>query len=277
MGIVGERNNYRQCGETDHSFIMKTRRKSNISDRNTQRRPGEDLSWMQMLFFLIGKPVKVQESVLHTTPWLTWTLAGSITLITLLAWYTEASSFLTGVLIFYPESSGWQWVTGLFGCAFIHADWMHLIGNLYFLYLFGRNVECRFGRRRMIWLFFISTALGSYFHGLFTDIGLIGASGGIFGILTFYALLFPKSRIMWLPFIGFFLRFFILKYEKISGKSFLTKGMPVRVFLVIYLLFQVFLLYEQLFAEGNVSAMAHLGGGLAGVVIFFTWNKGWIP
>lgn len=232
---------------------------------------------MQLLFFLIGKPVKVQETVLHTTPWLTWSLAGSIALISILAWYTDAQSLLFGTLAFYPQATGWEWAIGLVGCAFLHAHWMHLIGNLYFLYLFGRNIECRFGRRRMIWLFFISTALGSYFHGLFSDVGLIGASGGIFGILTFYALLFPKSRIMWLPLIGFFLRIVALQYEKTSGKRFLSKGMPVRVFLGIYLLFQVFLLHEQLFAEGNVSAMAHLGGGLAGVLIFFTWKKGWIP
>jgi len=247
------------------------------TDKNTHRTISEKLDWMQMLFFLIGKPVKIQESVLHTTPWLTWSLSGSIAVISILAWYTDARSFLVATLVFYPDSTGWDWVTGLFGCAFLHADWMHLLGNLYFLYLFGRNVECRFGRQRMIGLFFLSTALGSYFHGIFTDIGLIGASGGIFGILTFYAMLFPKSRIMWLPFIGFILRFFVLKYENITGKTFLTKGMPVRVFLVIYLVFQFFLLYEQLFAEGNVSAMAHLGGGLAGVIIFFSWRRGWIP
>lgn len=249
------------------------------SKSSAKKTPGstQNLGWMQMMFFLIGKPVKIHESQLHVTPWLTWTLAGSITLISLLAWYTEAGSFLHGTLVFYPESSGWDWFIGLFGSAFLHADWMHLLGNMYFLYLFGRNVECRFGRRRMIWLFFLSVALGSYFHGLSTEIGLIGASGGIFGILTFYALLFPKSRIMWLPLFGFFIRFLALKYENISGKRFITKGMPVRVFLVIYLLFQIILLYEQLFAEGNVSAMAHLGGGLAGVVVFFTWKRGWVP
>ncbi len=244
---------------------------------NPRYKRWENLGWMQMIFFLIGKPVKVQESVLHTTPWLTWGLACTIAMISILAWYTDASPLLVGTLAFYPDATGWDWVVGLFGCAFLHAGWWHLFGNIYFLYLFGRNVECRFGRRRMLWLFFISTALGSYVHGLFSDIGLIGASGGIFGILTFYALLFPKSRIMWLPLFGFVLRFIALSVEKSSGKHFLRQGMPVRIFLVIYLLFQVILLYEQLFAEGNISALGHLGGGLAGVVMYFTWKKGWLP
>ncbi len=252
-------------------------KRSKSTKGNIQYQKWETLGWMQMLFFLIGKPVKVKESIIHTTPTLTYTLIGTIAFISILAWYTELSSFLVGTLAFQPDATGWNWFIGLFGCAFLHGSWMHLIGNLYFLYLFGRNVECRFGRRRMIWLFFISTALGSYVHGLLSDVGLIGASGGVFGILAFYALLFPKSRIMWLPLIGFFLRFFALYYEKASGRQFLRKGMSVRVFLVIYLVFQVFLLYEQLFAEGNISALGHLGGGFAGVVIYFTWKKGWIP
>ena len=53
--------------------------------------------------------------------------------------------------------------------------------------------------------------------------------------------------------------------------------MSVRTFLVLYLVFQVLLLHEQLFAEGTISALAHLGGGLAGVVVYFGWRKDWLP
>lgn len=241
------------------------------SNTNPRNRTSSDLGWMQILFFFIGKPVKIHESPLHTTPYLTYGLSATIAMVSILAWYTPAREVLFTTLAFYPDAVGVHWVVGLVGCVFLHAGWLHLLGNLYFLYLFGRNVECRFGRRRMIWLFFTSAALGSYVHGLFSDIGLIGASGGVFGVLTFYALLFPSSRIMWLPIVGFFVRLIALQFEKFR------RGMSVRTFLIIYLLFQILLLHEQLFAEGNISALAHLGGGFAGLVIYFAWRRGWVP
>ncbi|TVR76647.1 MAG: rhomboid family intramembrane serine protease [Chitinophagaceae bacterium] len=231
----------------------------------------KQLSWLNRLLFLIGKPVKIHESPLHNTPWLTNSMIALISVISIIAWMPDNMAFMFGNFAFYPQKDGFEWFTGLFSCAFLHGSWMHLIGNMYFFWLFGRHVECRFGRRRMLGLFFISTALGSWLHGMFSDMPLVGASGGIFGLLTFYAMLFPKSRILWIPFIGAVLRFFALQW------AVLRKGMPVRVYVGIFLLFQLFLLYSQLFLDGNISALGHLGGGFAGVIIYFAWKKGVIP
>lgn len=235
------------------------------------------LGWIRWLLFLIGKPIKVKESVLHSTPWLTRGLIALISMISIFAWFGDGGEILFNALAFYPDTSGNQWYVGMVGCAFLHAGWAHLLGNMYFLWLFGRNVECRFGRRRMIGLFLISTALGAYFHGVLADAPLVGASGGIFGILVMYALLFPKSRILWIPFFGFVFRLLALRTEKMLGKRFLREGLPVRFFLLIYLGLQFFLLYEQIYADGNVSALGHLGGGLAGLVIFGGWKYKVLP
>lgn len=235
------------------------------------------LGWGRWLLFLIGKPVKTRVSVLHTTPWLTRGMIALISFISIMAWFSASDSFLLATLQFDPETMGVAYLTGLVGCAFLHGGWAHLAGNMYFLWLFGRHVECRFGRRRMVGLFLISTALGAYFHGLVSENPLIGASGGVFGILVLYGMLFPKTRILWIPFLGFMARFIALRAEKMLGKRFLREGLPVRFFLVIYVLIQFVLLYQQIYMEGNISAMAHLGGGLAGLVIFYGWKQKVLP
>ncbi len=242
-----------------------------------QYKKRKKLGWARWLLFLIGKPIKVKESVLHTTPWLTRSMIGIISLVSILAWFGPESEFLFNAFTFYPDATGTQYFVGMVSCAFLHGGWGHLFGNMYFLWLFGRNVECRFGRRRMVGLFLISTALGAFLHGTLSTAPLVGASGGIFGILVMYALLFPKARILWVPFLGFFLRLLALRTEKMIGKRFLREGLPIQFFLILYLLLQVLLLYQQLFEDGNVSALGHLGGGLAGLVIFMGWKYKWLP
>jgi membrane associated rhomboid family serine protease len=235
------------------------------------------LGWARWLLFLIGKPIKVKESVLHTTPWLTRSMIALISLVSIAAWFSEGQEALFQLMVFQPKASGLQWYTGLVGCAMLHAGWAHLLGNMYFLWLFGRNVESRFGRRRMVGLFVIATALGAYLHSLVAEAPLVGASGGIFGILVMYALLFPRSRILWIPFFGLIARLIALRTEKMLGKRFLREGLPVRYFLLAYLGIQGFLLYEQVYADGTVSALGHLGGGLAGLVIFAGWKWKLLP
>ncbi|MCC5865809.1 MAG: rhomboid family intramembrane serine protease [Wenzhouxiangella sp.] len=234
--------------------------------------PQERLNFPQFLLFLVGMPVKARQSVIHTTPWLTWSLASLIAVISCLVWYLPDSSQLVAWLVYRPETSGVQWWSGLLGHPFVHGSWLHMVGNLYFLILFGRNIECCFGRRRLFGLFMISAMLGGLLHGAVSGTGLIGASGGVFGVLVFYVCRYPQARVIWLPF-GFVARAAML----IWARQFLSKGFPVTIYLLVYGGFQLFILYEQLFMDGRVSALAHLGGGLAGFLIWLAWQKNYLP
>jgi len=225
--------------------------------------------WWRSLLFFVGMPVELRSSVIIRKPWLTWGLAALLTTTTLLFW-ADIDAWQS--MIFDPTATGPSYLTGLFGYPLLHSDILHLVGNLYFLVVFGCNVECRFGRRRMLGLFVVASVCGGVLHGAFTEIRLIGASGGIFGIMVLYALMFPKSRILWLPF-GFLVRAAVLAV----GREWLPKGMSVITWLVIYMILQVIVVYEQLFMEGGVSALSHIGGGIAGVVLFALWKRGWLP
>ncbi len=133
---------------------------------------------------------------------------------------------------------------------------MHLVGNMYFLLIFGDNVEEFLGRPRFLLLMLLATLLGDCFH-LVADPSAttpcIGASGGISGVIVFYALQFPKAR------LGFLLRFCWVK-------------MPAYFALVLWLLYQMVLATFQVSGFSRVSALAHLGGATAGF-LFWCWSR----
>ena len=82
---------------------------------------------------------------------------------------------------------------------FFHADWFHLLFNLYFLYVFGRNVEHVFGRRRFLILYFGAGLFGGLLQLLLTDATttpVIGASGAIAGVCGAYLVIFPRARLL---------------------------------------------------------------------------------
>jgi membrane associated rhomboid family serine protease len=108
-----------------------------------------------------------------------------------------------------------QWLAGsrpaadailpVFTSMFLHAGWMHLIGNMLFLYIFGDNVEDRLGHFRYLITYLLCGLGASLTHLLFnlhSRIPTVGASGAIAGVLGAYFLLFPSARV--LTWFGFF-------------------------------------------------------------------------
>ncbi|HEY6292892.1 MAG TPA: rhomboid family intramembrane serine protease [Terriglobia bacterium] len=86
-----------------------------------------------------------------------------------------------------------------FTSMFLHAGWLHLIGNMWFLYLFGDNVEDRLGHFRYLISYLISGLAASFTHYVFnmhSKIPTVGASGAIAGVLGAYFLLFPTARVL---------------------------------------------------------------------------------
>jgi membrane associated rhomboid family serine protease len=137
---------------------------------------------------------------------------------------------------------------------FLHASWLHLLGNMLFLVIFGNNVEDRFGRVRYLLFYLGCGMVAAYGFALANPNStetLIGASGAIAGVLGAYLVLFPRAKVWSLvPFL-----FFI----------------PLRLpaWLVLGLWFLLQWAYATGFAlpTGTVAYMAHVFGFLAGVVV----------
>jgi membrane associated rhomboid family serine protease len=147
---------------------------------------------------------------------------------------------------------------------FLHGGWMHLIGNMLFLYIFGDNVEDRFGHLRYFFFYIIAgvaAALTQVFMSPQSEVPMVGASGAIAGVLGSYVFMFPKARILTLIPIIFY---------------FQVVELPAFLFLGIWFLMQIF---SGVFSlgiggdAGGVAWWAHIGGFVAGVILFLPLRK----
>ena len=141
---------------------------------------------------------------------------------------------------------------------FLHGGWMHLIGNMLFLWVFGNNIEDAFGHVRFIAFYLLCGILAGLAHALqdpSSQVPLIGASGAISGVLGAYALLYPNARVLTLvPFIIFFV-------------------VRLRAVVVIGLWFVFQLLNAVLDSgAGGIAYLAHIGGFVAGVALLYVFK-----
>jgi len=146
---------------------------------------------------------------------------------------------------------------------FLHGGVIHLVSNLYFLIILGEHVEDYLGRKRWLLLVFLAAFTGDLLHIMADprgEIPCVGASGGIAGLIAFYALKFPHARLGILLRIGFI---FIPKWV----------SFPAWCAFLLWLLLQFWGAYEQIAGFSNVSALAHLGGTAVGVALWFYWRK----
>jgi hypothetical protein len=142
---------------------------------------------------------------------------------------------------------------------FLHGGWMHLIGNMLYLYIFGDNVEDRIGHFPYLIFYLlcgITAALTEVYFQQTSSAPLIGASGAIAGVLGAYFLLYPKSRVMTM--IPLFVFFPIIE-------------VPAYVFLGVWFVMQFLQGTMSAFgggeASGGVAWWAHAGGFVAGAVL----------
>ena len=142
----------------------------------------------------------------------------------------------------------------LLSCMFLHGGFMHLFGNMLFLWIYGDNVERRFGALPYLFAYLVTGIVATLAHALVfssSDVPLVGASGAISGVLGFYFVLFPRNTVRMLAFLPPFLMHVFL--------------VPARFVLGMYLLFDN--LVPFLFAgEGGIAHGAHLGGFIAGAL-----------
>jgi len=155
------------------------------------------------------------------------------------------------------EDFGAYW-KNIFYSMFMHGGFMHFIGNMLFLYIFGDNVEDRVGHLGYIVFYLFSgivAALAQVLVSPGSSVPMIGASGAIAGVLGAYFLLYPRARVLTLILFGFLIK---------------TIELPAFLFLGFWFILQMFSGTLSLGAAkgdvGGVAFWAHSGGFLAGIV-----------
>ncbi|HVR34247.1 MAG TPA: rhomboid family intramembrane serine protease, partial [Methylomirabilota bacterium] len=162
-----------------------------------------EMDW-RMIPGLLGLPVETEDAGKRTVPWLTWGLCSVILFFSLMILYAfpEGMDALALVPAEPFRMGGLTFATSFL----LHAGLLHLFGNLYFLFVFGDNVEDTLGPTRFAMLLVLASLAGDVTH-IFADprseVPLVGASGGISGVIAFYALRFPHARLGFLFRIGF--------------------------------------------------------------------------
>lgn len=175
--------------------------------------------------------------------------------------HLEEAFFLYGIVPIRhsdPEISihftRFQQLLPLLTSMFLHGGFFHILGNMWFLYIFGDNIEDRLGHIRYI-IFYLLCGIASGLIHLFTNwnsrIPTIGASGAISGVMGAYLLLYPRSRILTLIPIFFFFQFVEL---------------PAFIFLGYWFLLQLFSAGLTPRNVGGIAFWAHIGGFISGLI-----------
>jgi membrane associated rhomboid family serine protease len=146
---------------------------------------------------------------------------------------------------------------------FLHGSWMHLLGNMWFLWLFGNNVEDSMTRPRFI-AFYLLAGLGAALLQVMVDpqsiVPMVGASGAISGVMGAYLVLYPRVRVFTFVPLGFFLT---------------SVALPAWAMLIYWMLLQVLGGFTRIGSgqEGGVAFWAHVGGFIAGVVLIKLFER----
>jgi membrane associated rhomboid family serine protease len=208
-----------------------------------------------------GLPVEQESRALAHLPWGTFLLAPAVMLASLLA-YADLRSVIEDFGLI-PADMGRYWGLTLLTPFFLHGSLPHLAGNLYYLIAFGDDVEDYLGTGRFLLVLLLSTLAGNVAHAVAngnSTIPLIGASGGISGLLACYGLQFPRARIALMIRIPYL---------------YTMRWIQMRAW--VYVLFWVALQAVGALRQGEgvtqVSFFAHLGGAAVGFLYWFFWPE----
>jgi membrane associated rhomboid family serine protease len=154
-----------------------------------------------------------------------------------------------------------HWYTPL-SSMFLHGGWLHLIGNMWFLWLFGNNVEDSMGHGRYLVFYLLCGLAAAAAQTLVNPnsaIPMVGASGAISGVMGAYIVLYPKVRVHMIIFLGFFITRAVV---------------PAYVMLGYWFLLQIIGGLPSLGGEdtGGVAVWAHAGGFLAGAALILLFR-----
>jgi membrane associated rhomboid family serine protease len=139
---------------------------------------------------------------------------------------------------------------------FLHGGWLHLIGNMWFLWVFGNNIEDSMGHLRFLVFYLLTGVIAALVH-IYSSMGsmvpTVGASGAISGVMGAYLVLYPRVRVQTL--------FWIIIFIKIIA-------VPAWVVLIQWFVLQfLYWLTTRGGAEGGIAVWAHIGGFVAGLLL----------
>ncbi len=201
-------------------------------------------------------PVRTDRRLQHT-PWVNYGLIAANTLIFIMTQAGIQGTAYDRFLLQPTEPDVWfglpyQFIT----YQFLHADWMHLLGNMLFLYVFGNSVEDRLGKVGYLSFYLAGGVLAGLGHAMLDANPVLGASGAVAAVTGAYLALFPMSNvtiIYWFIFIGAF---------EISS-----------IYLILFQIAQN--IFFQLRGGGGVAYAAHLAGYLYGFLVGMSllWSR----
>ena len=153
----------------------------------------------------------------------------------------------------------------LFTSMFLHGGFLHIAGNMLYLWIFGNNVEDSMGRIRFIVFYFLCGIIAAYTHAVAnaaSTVPMIGASGAISGVLGAYLLLYPRARVLTLIAFGLYIR---------------TVEVPAMFVLGFWFVLQFLNAFLSAGTGGGVAWYAHIGGFLAGILLIGIFTRRDVP
>ena len=143
---------------------------------------------------------------------------------------------------------------------FLHGSWMHLIGNMLYLWIFGNNIEDYLGHIKFL-IFYLFCGICATLVHVFSDVNsaipVIGASGAISGVLGAYLILYPRAKVKLLIWFG------IVTILRVRAS----------VVLIFWFVYQFLSVLKSTGEGGGVAWWAHIGGFIAGILIIFLLGK----
>jgi membrane associated rhomboid family serine protease len=146
---------------------------------------------------------------------------------------------------------------------FLHGGWLHVLGNMLFLWIFGDNVEDRFGSAQYLVFYLLCGIVAAIGQGLIAPVPMVGASGAISGVLAAYLIMYPTARVSTLVFLGLFITIIDL---------------PALIVIGMFIVLQIIEGVAELRLAGhaataNIAYFAHIFGFAAGLLLLAFFRR----
>lgn len=173
------------------------------------------------------------------------------------------TGLLTGTPVFNPAAA----ILPMFTSMFLHASWLHIIGNMWVLYIFGDNIEDYLGHFKFLLFYLISGLAASFAHMLLnpgSNVPSVGASGAIAGVMGAYFVLYPRARVLTIVPLIIFFTFWWLPAWIVLGYWFLIQFLSGAATSIAY---------SSQTSEGGIAFWAHVGGFVAGIALIKVFRE----